>query len=49
MCVERHGGRVWAESEGAGKWSRSIVALPLFAYHQPCKVGRQAQITGIAG
>ena len=27
--VERHGGRVWAESEGAGKGSRFIVQLPL--------------------
>lgn len=27
--VERHGGRVWAESEGVGKGSRFIVELPL--------------------
>ena len=27
--VERHGGRVWAESEGVGKGSRFLVELPL--------------------
>lgn len=27
--VEAHGGRIWAESEGAGKGSRFIVELPL--------------------
>ena len=29
--VERHGGRVWAESEGVGKGSRFVVELPTVA------------------
>ena len=27
--VEAHGGKIWAESEGAGKGSRFIVELPV--------------------
>jgi signal transduction histidine kinase len=27
--IEGHGGKVWAESEGAGKGSRFIVELPV--------------------
>jgi signal transduction histidine kinase len=29
--VERHGGQVWAESEGEGRGSRFQVVLPLLA------------------
>ncbi|NLC56772.1 MAG: PAS domain S-box protein [Armatimonadetes bacterium] len=33
--VERHGGRIWAESEGVGKGSRFTVALPLLTTAAP--------------